>query len=186
MKLISLNTWGGKIYGPLMDFIKQEAEDTDIFCFQEVLDNSNFIKKEGQHKADLLNQLINILPDFAAYFSPIFLNYTLSAKRVDYGLRFGLATFVSRKYQVIDNKNFEVVPKRFTERLRKDFLNIPSVVQQTSIVINNKKLTLFNFHGIPMPGDKLDTPKRIKQTKKIINIINKQNSPKVLVGDFNL
>ena len=47
MKLVSLNTWGGKAYKPLIDFIKQQARDTDIFCFQEVWADA-YTKFEGQ------------------------------------------------------------------------------------------------------------------------------------------
>ena len=36
MKLLTLNTWGGKVHEPLLKFIEQRAEDTDIFCLQEV------------------------------------------------------------------------------------------------------------------------------------------------------
>ena len=34
MKLLTLNVWGGKIYEPLIKFIKQAAVDTDIFVFK--------------------------------------------------------------------------------------------------------------------------------------------------------
>ena len=37
MKLITLNTWGGQIFEPLMRFVEQHATEADIFCFQEML-----------------------------------------------------------------------------------------------------------------------------------------------------
>lgn len=31
MTFITLNLWGGKIFDPLMDFLKQRVDSTDIF-----------------------------------------------------------------------------------------------------------------------------------------------------------
>jgi endonuclease/exonuclease/phosphatase (EEP) superfamily protein YafD len=36
MKIIYLNTWDAEVFTPLSDFIKKHAQDTDVFCFQEV------------------------------------------------------------------------------------------------------------------------------------------------------
>lgn len=39
MKLVSLNTWCGRAFEPLLDFIEEQSTDTDIFCFQEMFDS---------------------------------------------------------------------------------------------------------------------------------------------------
>ncbi len=49
MKIITLNIWGGKVFEPLMNFFKEHAEDTDIFCLQEVFNNPPHIKSKVQH-----------------------------------------------------------------------------------------------------------------------------------------
>lgn len=36
MKIVSLNTWHGKLLDDLRRFIKEQAKDTDVFCFQEM------------------------------------------------------------------------------------------------------------------------------------------------------
>ena len=36
MKLITLNTWGGKLLNPLLEFVRKYSQDVDIFCFQEM------------------------------------------------------------------------------------------------------------------------------------------------------
>jgi endonuclease/exonuclease/phosphatase family metal-dependent hydrolase len=38
MKIVFLNTWSGKRRKALVDYIKQQARDTDVFCFQEATD----------------------------------------------------------------------------------------------------------------------------------------------------
>ena len=50
MKLITLNIWGGKVFEPLMEFFRKHAEDTDIFCLQEVFNNPPQIKSKVQTK----------------------------------------------------------------------------------------------------------------------------------------
>ncbi|MGC9598995.1 MAG: endonuclease/exonuclease/phosphatase family protein [Minisyncoccia bacterium] len=40
MKLISLNTWDGATGDVFAGFVKEQARDTDIFCFQEVRENA--------------------------------------------------------------------------------------------------------------------------------------------------
>ncbi len=47
MKLITLNTNGGRVFEPLMNFIKTHSSDTDIFCFQEVF-NGKDAKLKGR------------------------------------------------------------------------------------------------------------------------------------------
>ncbi len=36
MKVLFLNTWGGKVRDDITKFIEEQSRDTDIFCFQEV------------------------------------------------------------------------------------------------------------------------------------------------------
>ena len=39
MKIVFLNVWGSCMQKSLVDYLKQQASDTDIFCFQEATDN---------------------------------------------------------------------------------------------------------------------------------------------------
>lgn len=66
MKLISLNTWGGHLFEPLMEFIKSEAKTTDIFCFQEVYLNSLPHHTMFGIRPDLALQIKKALSDFYA------------------------------------------------------------------------------------------------------------------------
>ena len=47
-------------------------------------------------------------------------------------------------------------------------------------------LNILNVHGVAQPGDKLDNPKRIKQSREIIDFMAKIDGPKIIGGDFNL
>ncbi|MEI8344227.1 MAG: endonuclease/exonuclease/phosphatase family protein [Candidatus Moraniibacteriota bacterium] len=46
MKIVFLNTWNGKIQDKIAEFIKEQVNDTDIFCFQEVYAEMKIICKE--------------------------------------------------------------------------------------------------------------------------------------------
>jgi len=54
------------------------------------------------------------------------------------------------------------------------------------IKINNKIFNIINCHGVPYPGDKLDTETRIVQSREILNFTKNINEPMIIGGDFNL
>lgn len=56
----------------------------------------------------------------------------------------------------------------------------------TYVENSGHKLKICNFHGLSQPGNKLDTPERIEQSRLIIEFFNNQNGPKIIGGDFNL
>jgi endonuclease/exonuclease/phosphatase family metal-dependent hydrolase len=60
-------------------------------------------------------------------------------------------------------------------------------VQVLTLETNGKKFTVFNFHGVAQPGNKLDTPQRIQNSKRLGLIWDSLlDSEKILCGDFNL
>ena len=50
----------------------------------------------------------------------------------------------------------------------------------------NGDLYLCNFHGMSMPGDKLDNPDRIRQSKTLIGFFKDKPGLKIIGGDFNI
>ena len=71
MKLISLNTWGGKVFDPLIKFIKSNSQDTDIFCLQEVYNTTANVKQyKNLLRANFLEELKNLLPNFRVFYFP--------------------------------------------------------------------------------------------------------------------
>ena len=66
MKLISLNLWGGRIYEPLVKFLKSHSKEVDIFCFQEIY-NTTEDSMSGEpraHRSNLLEDLKQLLPNY--------------------------------------------------------------------------------------------------------------------------
>lgn len=73
MKLITLNIWGGKVLEPLMNFFQKHAEDTDIFCLQEVFNNLPDIKSKVQDwgaKEDIYKDIARVLKGFDGHMAP--------------------------------------------------------------------------------------------------------------------
>src|SRR3990167_9801662 len=87
MKIITLNLWGGKVHDPLIEFLKQTAVDTDVFCFQE-LTFPQFSSEIGE-----------ILVDFSAFthLAPV-------KKKIGQGI------FVKKNIPVAERGGFSCFP----------------------------------------------------------------------------
>ncbi len=59
-------------------------------------------------------------------------------------------------------------------------------MQFAELAMGKKKIWLGSVHGKTLPGNKLDTPVRLKQSETIINFFADKSSPKMVGGDFNL
>ena len=127
MKLLSLNIWCGKVYTPLMDYIKEQAKDTDIFCFQEVLDTPTDNTSTRNFRANIYEELGKILPNHVGYFSseqegvdPI--------GNVNFPITFGKAMFIRKS---LDVKNvddvFNIIQKALKNKNIKELLGGPIV-----------------------------------------------------------
>lgn len=186
MKLISLNTWGGKIYQPLINFIRQHSKDTDIFCFQEIFNTTSNIKQYNGIRTNLLNELIKILPDFSFYYSVEVSGFDENAKHTNFNLTVGKAIFIRKSFQVNSENDLLLYGNRLEKCLKEDFSNLAVTMQCVNFTANNKPYIICNIHGISFPGSKLDTKLRLEHSRKIIDYLKDKKGTKILIGDFNL
>ncbi len=185
MRIISLNTWGGTKFNPLKDFIKKHKEDTDIFCFQEIFQNDRGVEatREG-YRANLFEDLKDMLKNHTGHFAPIIRGYDMLGE-VDYPLLYGLAVFIKNDIKVEKVWDEMIFGERFAnpgDGLKKQQKNI----QLLKVTQKEATYYILNFHGIWFPGDKLDTPNRLEQSKKVKSLLNLEKNKKILIGDFNL
>lgn len=167
MKLITLNTWGGRMNKPLLKFIENN-KDIDIFCFQEMNNNaSSEVVESLDEDKNLFSHIQDILPDFTGHFSP----------QVP-GI--GHSIFIKKELNV---ESVETHPILTEEELVNMPHPFPRILQ--SMRLKNINLSIYNFHGVPK-GEKKDNPVRDIQTSRVMEIINKDLNPKIIVGDFNL
>lgn len=184
MKIISLNTYGGKIFDPLIEFVAANAKDTDIFCFQEVLHTSKEPFISNGATANLFNEFKKELQNFQAFFAVAqehFDQTTLVPEEVDAGV----ATFIDQKITINKTGEFFVC-NGSNSFVPNDYGTLPYKLHWVQFLINSKQLTVCNIHGVSEPGNKLDCPERLAQSQKILDFINEQSGEKIIVGDFNL
>lgn len=177
MKLITLNTWGGVLYKPLVEFIKNHAVDTDIFCFQEVFPSSLNIRPSlGKVRPNLFSDIQNVLPDFNGHHAV--------AQENDVG---GLAIFIKKSFVVKKVDHIVVYHElnAMTDEKHEDYFSMGRDLQRMEFDILGKTFTVLNFHGMWVAKGKIDTDKRIEQSEKIRKIFDESNGAKILCGDFN-
>lgn len=182
MKIISLNTWGGRAMHPLMHFFKEHGPNTDIFCLQEMHDTSQKYR-ETVHpdewvRWDLLEKTKQMLPDHVSYF----------ARWEDNPDRMSVATFVRRDIAgagyddpvihvpaELREHGSAVIPPR--KALRVDVLRGHETPRRWLAVVN--------YHGMWNGDGKGDTPEREEQSRKLATFMEDIKGPKVLMGDMN-
>lgn len=173
MKLVSLNVWCGVKYEELKKFLKYQSKDIDIFCFQEVRNGKYLNQAENiNEKIKLFKDMETILPGFTGYFAEM-------ASGV------GLAAFVRNGIEVSQVKSVQIMASEDLEHLSgvNGVKFYPRTLQ--SLYLKDGNLIIHNFHGIPK-GDKKDTPERVLQTQRLLEIIDSNDASQILVGDFNL
>lgn len=187
MKLISLNIWGGKIYKPLIKFLKEQSETTDIFCFQEVFQSNSSISESSGYKTNILRDIATALKDFQGYFVKTFSGYDM-IKLVDFDLHFGIAMFIKKPIYVMSREEIFIHQVVGGMIKRKDYVETSRSLQSIRFNLNNKIFNVYNLHGLWIPDSfgKKDNEDRINQSKRIERFMQKHNGEKIIVGDFNL
>lgn len=178
MRVISLNTWGGRLIKELLAFIKNEASQTDIFCFQEVFD-STVSQHDGILQTDLFTVFAKTLPDFQGYFAPAIHGQNYQGP-TDVPLAFGLAIFVRRALPVIEQGDIFVYGERNQTHTGDHQRNL----QYVCVQYDEREHWILNLHGFHNEH-KSDCPERIEQSKRTVAFV-KLREHVVLCGDFNL
>jgi hypothetical protein len=101
--------------------------------------------------------------------------YFFDKKRVSPEDEFTNCTFVKNSLSVLDVKTIGQGDPNIG-------LGLFTKIQTPS----GKIINLCNVHGHARPGDKQDTPHRIKQSTLIIDFFKELSGPKIIGGDFNL
>lgn len=183
MKIITLNTWGGRAgKEPLLDFFVRHKE-VDVFCLQEVwsapyehLDGHLAGGRSMDHAQIMvygLQEIAAAMPEYTAYFHPHHLdNYgLLMLVKCDLAVREVGELFVHRHRGYIPEG---------------DIGNHARNIQYATIERDGGALAVVNFHGLWNGNGKGDSDDRLAQSDAIINFLKTLDTPYVLCGDFNL
>ena len=179
MRIITLNTWGGRALHPLMHFFKKYADSTDVFCLQEVFDVDQATldaRHPDEHvRGDLFKKISAELPGFEgsfAYFD-------------DVPSRQSLAIFFRGNLPVKTIGDVLVYVPPVPLETGSHVLSSRKL-QTLTLDHAGKELLIANFHGLWNGGPKTDAPERLEQSRKVRAAIDAHDGPKVLCGDFNL
>jgi endonuclease/exonuclease/phosphatase family metal-dependent hydrolase len=184
MKLLTLNTWGGKMHAPLMKFVEKMSKDVDIFCFQEVFSTTTDLEfGSSGEKMNLYQDISKILTSHRSHLSPKSKGYDYKGyigKDVD----FGNAIFIKKDIPVLSHEElFDLISDAGTDWREKAIAK----AQCVTIEIGRKPLTICNFHGMWIKGThKKDTPERLSQSWHLREALDKISGEKIICGDFNL
>lgn len=183
MRVISLNTWGGRVgKDNLIAFLKK-YENTDVFCLQEVW-SAAYREYEGRlaggrelRFTEVLERGLQIiqdtLPNHVPFFRPHFLD------------SYGLLMMVHEKLEVIMEGEVWVY-KQKGHMPEDDVGRHARNIQY--LTLTDPAVTVINFHGLWAGSGvgKIDTEERLEQSDKILTFTSELKNPFVLVGDFNL
>ncbi len=183
MKLICLNTWGGRAgAGKLLAFLDLHR-DADFICLQEVW-SAPYEGLEGVPAgADAIThaeimvygkqEIGALLDGHVAFFHPNHLN--------DYGLM----TLVSKTLCVVESGDVFVHRERGYVPEGNLGLHARNL-QFVTVAGPSGPLSMVNFHGLWNGQGKGDSDERIEQSRRILNFLEGRPEPIIFCGDFNL
>lgn len=184
MRIISLNTWGGRAGKEgLLDFFKKYADTTDIFCLQEIWAEpyphlegrlaGGVVLNNDRTMTYALREISAVLPNHAVFFRPLL------------GDNYGLAMFIRKGLRVAEEGELFVYREKgyISEE---DIGDHARSIQYATISDDDRQVTVINFHGLWNGKGKTDTEDRIRQSEKILTFMKKIEGECVLCGDFNL
>jgi endonuclease/exonuclease/phosphatase family metal-dependent hydrolase len=188
MKVISLNTWGGKAgLDELLAFLKRH-EDVDVFCLQEVWSgNEDMVGVvagptilEGV-STRLLYEIEEALPGYRALYRPYFRG------------AYGVALFVKREHEVLaEGESYIYREPGFISDVNQG--DHARILQYATLATPEGPRTIINLHGLWQPvtaeemalGGKRDNADRLEQSARILAFAGTLDHPYVIIGDFNL
>lgn len=148
--------WHGIQGDTLVDYLRSQIDDTDVFCFQEA------------NGPDAEQVFAQVFGDNTAF------NSVTHDKITDAKLHYNLRTYVRSSLEVTGHSVIIDRPDKEGTALRVDLL------------AGQAPLSVINAHGAPYPGDKLDNQVRLEQSKSIIDATTRIGHRHVICGDFNL
>lgn len=174
MKFLQLNLWQGRLIKNFIQLIKKESPD--IINLQEVYAHGPDINSLGLNNLEELQK--NLEYKFS-YYEP-FQTFSFGNSKVSYGLLILSKFEILKKEAIFTNLNYK---KKFI--YGKDDFNI-RCIQHAEIKTLKSILNVYNYHGIWVPNGKMGNNHTESHSHQILDIMEKDQGPKILSGDFNV
>lgn len=184
MKVITLNTWGGRAgKEKLLNFFEKYAVETDVFCLQEIW-SAPYEHLEGHaaggrplENLEIMTYGLQEISATLSDFTPLF--------RPHHGDNYGLLILVKNSLTILEEEEV-FVHREKGYKPEGDVGNHARNVQYVSLETSHGPVLVLNFHGLWNGKGKGDSEDRITQSEKIISFLERQTEPVVFCGDFNL
>ncbi len=155
---------------------------TDFWCFQEIYNlgkddsfHESMIKTDGyEPQPHFFSLLEGYLPSHKGKFCQTFKDV------------YGIATFLKEDAFIIDQGEMLVATGDWERNNDIETKDHHRKLQWMELKVNGNYLLLVNAHLTHRPAGKMDSEKRLKQSKIIVDFLAMFDMPKILVGDFNL
>lgn len=183
MKVISLNTWGGRAgREKLLSFFKAH-EDADILCLQEIW-AAPYEEYEGVSAGGLkidqktiMTQGLQDISEALSNHTPLFRPHFLDS--------YGLLMLVRKELEIVEDGEVFVYLEKGHVPMG-DIGNHARNIQYATVRVGSGLITVINFHGLWNGKGKGDCEERLQQSEKILEFAKKLDHSYVLCGDFNL
>jgi endonuclease/exonuclease/phosphatase family metal-dependent hydrolase len=196
VKIVSLNAWGGQVWDALAPWIADL--DADVLCLQEVtrapVPSPDWLQyrdafRELDQRADLFGDVSRLLPGHQAHFAAATRGTLFDADGNELASEHGLALWVRRDLAITH------LAHDFTHGTYRSGGWGPEPVPRTMQVVRienpgaGQAICVGHLHGLRDPTGKGDTPARMAQNQRIIEVFQSVWAPSssgVLAGDFNI
>jgi endonuclease/exonuclease/phosphatase family metal-dependent hydrolase len=196
VRIVSLNAWGGKVWGPLRDWIS--GIRPDVLCLQEVtrapVECPEWLvyadeERRLDQRANLLADVAALLPDHLAAFAAAVRGPLADAEGREWPSEFGNAIWIARRLAMAG------FARPFVHgAFRHDGWGAPPVPRTMQAArlydaVSGRFLVVAHAHGLRDPAGKGDTPARAAQAEAIAAALAAIACPGdgvVFGGDLNL
>ncbi len=184
MKIVTLNTWGGRAgKEKVLSFLATQRDTVDIFCLQEIW-SAPYDHLEGQlagkfpiHHKNIMTygkqEITELLSDYEYFFHPSHLD------------NYGLLMLVKKGIDVLGSGDIFVHKERgFVPE--GDPGHHARNIQYVTIKDRDTTRTICNFHGLWNGEGKTDSEDRIRQSENILEFTKGLHGEVIFCGDMNL
>lgn len=156
MRILSLNTWHGECKPALRAFLLSQLETVDVFCLQEA-------------SGDAIEEIITAL-----FAGP---EFQIAIATKDGYVSDGYCVYIIAKKPITLLSGLPLLDDGDPDT---------GLALAAKLQVDSEHLVIVSVHGMPYPGDKLDSEGRLRQTRQLLEWLGDQPIPAIVCGDFNL
>jgi endonuclease/exonuclease/phosphatase family metal-dependent hydrolase len=195
VRIVSLNAWGGALFGELAAWLP--GVGADVLCLQETTHTAGLTGwttfsddvRSLPQRANLFADVAELLPRYRATFDASDAGPVLAQDGRRHRQEFGLGLFVDERIAALDSSN-AFVHGRFADHEVWPVDDRPRIAQAVRLGRgSDAPVTVVHVHGLRTGLGKQDTPARLEQAHRLGSFVAATRKPgdlTVLCGDLNL